>query len=61
MIAAELMGSVYWNLLQKLERGNFNVFGAQPLTLGRSHKLALIAKAWLCHNLGAGAPNYGTP
>ena len=31
MVAAELMGSVYWRLVQKLERGKFNVFGAQPI------------------------------
>ena len=30
MVAAELMGSVYWRLLQKLERQQFNVFGPQP-------------------------------
>ena len=30
MVAAELMGSVYWRLLLKLERQQFNVFGAQP-------------------------------
>jgi hypothetical protein len=30
MVAAELMGSVYWRLLQKLERGKFNVFGPEP-------------------------------
>ena len=27
MVAAELMGSVYWRLLLQLERGKFNVFG----------------------------------
>ena len=30
MVAAELMGSVYWQLLRKLEREQFNVFGPQP-------------------------------
>ena len=30
MVAAELMGSVYWRLLHKLERQQFNVFGPQP-------------------------------
>ena len=33
MVAAELMGSVYWRLFQKLERKRFNVFGPQPLRL----------------------------
>src|SRR5450432_617146 len=35
MVAAELMGSVYWQLLQKLERGRFDVFGPQPLKLSK--------------------------
>ena len=33
MVAAELMGSVYWRLLQKLEHRKFNVFGPQPVRL----------------------------
>ena len=32
MVAAELMGSVYWQLLLKLERNQFNVFGPKPQT-----------------------------
>ena len=53
MAAAELMGSVYWELLQKLQRGKFNVFGPQPLKLSKPHKLALIFKSWLRHVAGA--------
>jgi phytoene synthase len=59
MVAAELMGSVYWQLLQKLERRQFNVFGPQPLRLSRPHKLALIFRAWLRSALGSTSPNYG--
>jgi 15-cis-phytoene synthase len=59
MVAAELMGSVYWRLLQKLERGRFNVFGPRPLKLGRPHKLALILQSWVRHATGSSAPNYG--
>ena len=61
MTAAELMGSVYWRLLQKLEANRFNVFGAQPLKLTKPYKLALIFKSWLRFILGATASNYGTP
>ncbi len=61
MVAAELMGSVYWALLQKLERGRFDVFGAQPLKLSKPHKLALIFKSWLRHAAGATSPSYGQP
>jgi phytoene synthase len=61
MAAAELMGSVYWRLLQKLERNRFNVFGPQPLGLSKPHKLALIFRSWLRFSLGSTAPDYGTP
>jgi len=61
MVAAELMGSVYWQLLQKLERGNFDVFGSPPIKLGRAHKLALIFQSWLRFAAGATSPSYGQP
>jgi hypothetical protein len=61
MIAAELMGSVYWQLLQKLERGNFDVFGPRPLKLSRPHKLALIFKSWLHFTAGSTSSSYGQP
>jgi phytoene synthase len=60
MVAAELMGSVYWQLLQKLERGKFNVFGPQPLKLSKPRKLALVFQSWLRFTFGATASNYGT-
>jgi len=59
MVAAELMGSVYWRLLQKLERGKFDVFGPQALKLGKHHKLALIFQSWLRHATGSTAAGYG--
>jgi 15-cis-phytoene synthase len=61
MVAAELMGAVYWQLLQKLERRNFNVFGPQRTRLSKPHKLALILQTWLRFAVGAATPNYGTP
>jgi phytoene synthase len=59
MVAAELMGSVYWRLLQKLERGRFDVFGPQPLKLGKPQKLALIFQSWIRHAIGSTSSNYG--
>ena len=59
MVAAELMGSVYWRLLQKLERGKFDVFGPQALKLGKSQKFALIFQSWLRHATGSAAAGYG--
>ena len=61
MVAAELMGSVYWQLLQKLKRGKFDVFGPQPLKLSRPHKLALIFRSWLRFAAGSTSPSYGQP
>ena len=59
MVAAELMGSVYWRLLQKLERGKFDVFGPRPLKLSKPHKLALIFSSWLRFTSGSTSPGYG--
>jgi phytoene synthase len=59
MVAAELMGSVYWQLLLKLERGKFNVFGATPLKLSKPQKLALIFQSWVRHATSSTAPSYG--
>ncbi len=61
MGAAELMGSVYWKLLQKLERERFDVFGPEPTRLTKFQKLALIFRTWLRILRGAVVPNYGTP
>jgi phytoene synthase len=47
MIAAELMGSVYWRLLMELENRNFNVFNGVPVRLNRGQKLALIFRTWI--------------
>lgn len=60
MVAAELMGAVYWQLLLKLERGRFDVFGDKPLKLSKPHKLALIFKSWLQFVFHAKTPSYGT-
>ena len=61
MVAAELMGSVYWRLLRKLEAKQFNVLGPEPTRLGKAQKLALILRTWLRFASGAMTPNYGTP
>lgn len=61
MVAAELMGTVYWRLLRKLEARRFNVLGPVPTRLSKPHKLALILQTWLRYATGAAAPSYGTP
>jgi 15-cis-phytoene synthase len=59
MVAAELMGSVYWRLFCKLEQQRFNVFGSQPTRLSKPHKLALVFRSWLRFVMGRTSPNYG--
>jgi phytoene synthase len=59
MVAAELMGSVYWRLLRKLERQRFNVFGPGVTRLNKGQKALLILRSWLRFVSGALSPNYG--
>ena len=61
MGAAELMGSVYWRLLEKLEAREFNVFGPEPTRVGKGQKILLILRTWLRLASGNVVPNYGTP
>jgi len=61
MVAAELMGSVYWRLLRKLEAKRFDVFGPEPTRLGKGQKLLLILRTCYRFASGAVSPNYGTP
>jgi phytoene synthase len=59
MVAAELMGSVYWRLLRKLERQHFNVFGPELTRLNKGQKALLILRSWWRFVSGAMSPNYG--
>ena len=59
MVAAELMGSVYWRLLRKLESKRFDVLGPEPTRLNKFQKLHLIARTWWRGFSGRMVPNYG--
>jgi len=59
MVAAELMGSVYWRLLRELERKRFDVFGPKITRLGKGRKLLLILRAVCRFACGAATPAYG--
>ena len=59
MVAAELMGTVYWRLLRKLERQRFDVFGPKKTRLNKGQKLLLVLRKWYRFAFGAMAPNYG--
>lgn len=61
MVAAELMGAVYWRLLWKLERRRFNVFDSRPVRLSKPHKLWLFVRAWRRRTAGKTASDYGMP
>lgn len=59
MVAAELMGSVYWNLLRKIEKKGYAVLADRPLRLNRFQKLSLILLAWLRVKTGLPLATYG--
>lgn len=59
MIAAELMGAVYWQLLRRLEARGFEVFGRDRVRLGKAAKLGLIARTWWRLRVGPFASGYG--
>ncbi len=59
MAAGELMGSVYWRLLCKLERRRFNVFERELTRLNKGQKLVLVFRAWWRQAFGAATPAYG--
>ena len=61
MVAAELMGTVYWRLLQKLEVCKFNVLGPELTRLSKPHKIALILQTWIRYAAGSNSSNYGAP
>jgi 15-cis-phytoene synthase len=60
MAAAELMGSVYWRLLEKLEAQGFDVFGPTLTRVSKGQKIMLILRTWFRVFSGALVPNYGT-
>jgi phytoene synthase len=59
MIAAEVMGAVYWRLLGKIEGGQFQVFGPKLIRLNKVEKFLLIFRTWFRCLRGSKAPNYG--
>jgi phytoene synthase len=59
MVAAELMGSVYWRLLSRLERSGYAVLGEKPQGLSKVHKVWLILRSWVGCCLGGRRSAYG--
>ena len=59
MVSAELMGNVYWRLLERLEKSRFHVLEETPLRLTRARKIGIILNAVLRSRLGLRVTGYG--
>lgn len=60
MSTAELMGSVYWKVLMKIETQEFNVFDYPAAKLSKAQKLRLVGSIWIRQFLGMHSAPYGT-
>lgn len=58
MVAAEMMGRVYWQLLVRLEANAFNVFTDQRVRVSKPHKIALLLSTWAQIKFGFGGAPY---
>jgi phytoene synthase len=61
MVAAELMGTVYWRLLLKIERAHFDVLDPTPIRLSKVEKLTLVGWSWLAFAMHLPGARYGLP
>ena len=59
MVSAELMGNVYWRLLERLEASRFHVLDETPQRLSRARKIGIILNALLRSRLGLRVTSYG--
>jgi 15-cis-phytoene synthase len=48
--AARIMEKIYFNVLRKIERKNYNVFG-KKMRLNRLHQMAIAVNVWARHKL----------
>jgi phytoene synthase len=60
MVAAELMASVYWNLLMKIESSGYRIFNPARIRLSKARKGRLILAAWWRHVIRSRRSAYGT-
>ena len=59
MIAAELMGAVYWRLLRKIERRGFDVLSPRPARLSKPRKFWITLRTWYRFASGVKVSDYG--
>lgn len=58
MVAAEMMGRVYWQLLCRLEGCAFDVFGDGRVRVSKAQKIGLLLLTWLSTSVGIGRQPY---
>lgn len=51
IVAAEIMDSIYFRLLEKIELNDFNIYKPRKIRVSTSHKLILTLKHWLSVNM----------
>jgi len=51
LIAAEIMGQIYWALLQRIEANRYRVFG-ERVTVPTARKMAIALRCWTAARLG---------
>lgn len=59
LIAAELMGAVYWRLLRRLQQAQFHVFHRPPIRISPLHKACLVLRTWYRYATGQPVSDYG--
>ena len=61
MVAAELMGAVYWDLLKKIEAADYNVMSAERIRVSKQRKLWLVLRTRMRARARSrqATPNYG--
>ncbi|MBX3044952.1 MAG: squalene/phytoene synthase family protein [Candidatus Kapabacteria bacterium] len=51
IVAAEIMDSIYFRLLEKIELQEFDVYGPKKIRVSTAHKLIMTLKHWLSVNM----------
>jgi hypothetical protein len=51
IVAAEIMDSIYFRLLEKIELQDFNIFQPKKIRVSTTHKLMTTLKHWLSVNM----------
>lgn len=55
LVAAEIMGGIYYGILQRIERRGYDVFSSR-IRVPRPQRLAIALRVWICSLLGIPVP-----